>query len=244
MAQIFCLDGDLSGNMRRIENGIIRAKEMDADIVTFPETSLFGWVNPDAHSRATPIPGKNSNALTALAKKYEIYICIGLTEKDGDNLHDSVILIDDEGNILHKHRKINILSELMTPPYTPGQSVTTVETRFGKIGMIICADSFEDEILQKMKAEKPDLMLIPYGWAAPEEDWPEHGQEMVKVIQNASKVIGCPVIGTNLVGEISQGPWKGLTYGGLSAAYNNETEELIVGRDRDLDVILVEVPIK
>ena len=94
------------------------------------------------------------------------HLCIGLAEKDGKRLYDSVLLIDDTGQILLKHRKINLLSELMTPPYTAGDDVHVVETKFGKIGLLICADTHDHGILKRMAAAQPDLLLVPYGYAA------------------------------------------------------------------------------
>jgi predicted amidohydrolase len=43
-----------------------------------------------------------------MAMNHNIYISIGLVEKEGDRLYDSAILIDNRGNIFLKHRKINI----------------------------------------------------------------------------------------------------------------------------------------
>jgi len=91
MTQIFCLDGDRSGNFVRIENAIMGAKEMGTDIVCFPETSLFGWVNPDAHNRANHIPGPDSDKLCIMAINHNIFISIGLAEKDRD-----VVLVNVE----------------------------------------------------------------------------------------------------------------------------------------------------
>jgi predicted amidohydrolase len=51
--------------------------------------------------------------------------------------------------------------------------VNAVKTKFGTIGVLICANSFQENILTEMKAKKPDLMLIPYGWAADEKEWPQ-----------------------------------------------------------------------
>jgi len=91
MAQIYGLTGDKSGNLVRIENAIIDAKEKQAEIIVFPETSLFGWVNPEAHHRASPIPGEDSKILCQLAKKYNVFICLGLAEKENDALFDSAM---------------------------------------------------------------------------------------------------------------------------------------------------------
>ena len=40
LCQIFCLDGDRSGNLVRIENALQEAKKADTDIACFPETAL------------------------------------------------------------------------------------------------------------------------------------------------------------------------------------------------------------
>lgn len=244
MAQILCIDGDLSGNLVRIENALIEAKEKHAEIVVFPESCLLGWINPDAFQRACPIPGKDSRIICKLAEKYKIHICIGLDEKDGDKLYDSAILIDDEGKILLKHRKINVLPELMTPPYSTGEGVGVVRTKFGNIGVMICADSFLEDLLQSMQSKKPDLLLIPYGWAAGENEWPVHGQELVKVVKNAAKKVGCPVIGTDLIGQISNGPWTGMIYGGQSAGYDPKSEVLVSGKDRERDIAVITIRLR
>jgi N-carbamoylputrescine amidase len=243
MAQIFCLDGDRAGNFVRIENAIRQAKDAAADIICLPEMAILGWVNPDAHDRACPIPGGDSDHLCELSKKYEIYLCAGLAEKDGTKLYDSAVLIDEKGAIVLKHRKINILTELMTPPYTPGKGVNVVETKFGKIGLLICADTHEDEILERMAQLKPDLLLIPYGYAEREKNWPEHGKELERVVNEAGRKTGAVVIGTNLVGEIAKGPWRGRIFGGHSVAADKSGKTLIIGTDRDRDIKILTINI-
>lgn len=245
MAQILCLDGDRAGNLARIENALVEAKKMGAEIVTFPESSILGWENPAAHQRACPIPGADSDALCALAKKYGVFLCVGLDEKDGDRLYDACLLIDDAGTVVLKHRKVNVLPELMTPPYSVGDGVPrAVDTRFGRIGVIICADSFDTELVKAMAAQKPDLMLIPYGWAAPEKEWPQHGDSLRDIIQTVARTVRSPVVGTDLIGAVTNGPWRGQVYGGQSVAVDGEGRVLYRGKDRDRDVSLVIVSLK
>jgi len=244
MCQIFCLDGDRSGNRARMERAVAEAKDGGAEIVCFPETAFLGWVNPEAHQRAFPIPGEDSAFLCGLARGNKVFICAGLAEKKEDRLYDSVILIDDEGKILMKHRKINILEELMTPAYTSGQNVAATDTKFGRIGLLICADTFQEDLLERMSALEPDMMLVPYGWAAGEEQWPEHGNELKKVVVKAACHIGAPVFGTDLVGEITHGPWTGLVYGGQSVAADASGSVLAVACDRDREILIVAVELK
>jgi predicted amidohydrolase len=225
----------------RIENAVRQAKDAGAEIICLPETIILGWVNPDAHKRAYSIPGKDSDRLCKLAKEYQSFLCVGMAEKDGSDLYDSVILIDENGKILLKHRKINLLSELMNPPYAAGKNVDVVETGFGKIGLLICADTHKDEILNCMAKLRPDLLLIPYGYAAEENQWPEHGKELEKVVKTTAKKTGAPVVGTNLVGEITKGPWKGRIYGGQSIAVDKTGKIISIAKDRDRDINIVQI---
>lgn len=244
LAQILCLDGDRDGNFVRIENALIEAKEKGAEIVAFPESCILGWENPAAHMRAHPIPGKDSERLCELARKYNVFMSVGLDEKEEGKLYGACILIDDRGKILLKHRKQNVLPELMTPPYSVGDGVKAIQTRFGKIGLIICADSFLKELLARMKGEKPDILLIPYGWAAPEEKWPSHGNNLRDVVQNVAKTVGCPVVGTDSVGAITNGPWTGQVYGGQSVAVDRDGKILVVCKDRDRDITVISIDLQ
>ncbi len=83
---------------------------------------------------------------------------------------------------------------------------------------------------------KPDLVLVPYGYAAEEQAWPDHGRQLERVVRNAAVTIGAPVVGTNLVGEVTHGPWTGRTYGGHSVAADGTGELLAVAADFDRDI--------
>ena len=239
IGQIVCLGGDRVGNLARITSAVQQAKSQGADLVCLPEMALLGWVNPNAHQRAHPIPGEDSQALCRLAREHNIHVTVGLAEKAANRLYDSALLIDNKGHILLKHRKINLLAELMTPPYTPGQTVRVAETKFGRIGLLICADTHESEILARMAELEPKLVVVPYGYAAGEEAWPGHGKSLEAVVINTAQTTNAPVIGTNLIGQILHGPWQGMTYGGHSVAADRTGKVLATGQDLDRDVRLV-----
>jgi predicted amidohydrolase len=245
VCQILVIDGDREGNFRRIEYALGAARAQHADIAAFPESAILGWENPDAHDMATPIPGDDSDRIAALARKYGVMIAIGLDEKDGDQLFDSAILVDRTGKLLWKHRKLNVLPELMEPPYAIGdrESIGVVDTEFGRIGVVICADTFVDAYAQKVASLKPDLMLVPYGWAAEVGQWPAHEQDLERLVAGRAKLWKCPTVGTDLVGEMTHGPWKGRTYGGASVVADASGKVLEVLRDRDVDLRVVELPI-
>lgn len=245
LCQTFCIDSDADGNLRRIEYAVEQASRQGAALACFPESSILGWINPDAHKLAQPIPGPITQRLGALATKYNLMVCIGMDEKDGDKLYDSAVLIGIDGKILAKHRKINNLSEakLMDPPYTDGNpaDIQVVETPIGRVGLLICADTFVGQLLDRMADKRPDVLLVPYGWAADKHQWPGHGEELKKVVCRAAKQVGCPVVGTDCVGMISRGPWAGKTYGGQSLVADRDGKSLGVLRDRDAEVRVFEI---
>jgi len=238
VCQILSIDGDREGNFRRVEYALEEARAAHADIAAFPESVILGWENPDAHQMAATIPGADSDRIAALARKYGIMISIGLDEKDGGKLYDSAILVDKTGKILWKHRKLNVLAWLMEPPYSEGrpEDVGVVETEFGRIGLVICADTFEDPIAKRIEELAPNLMLVPYGWAAPAEKWPEHAKELEKLVARRAAQWKCPVVGTDVIGQMTHGPWKGQTYGGASVVVDGAGKVLHVLRDRDVEV--------
>ncbi|MGD0573271.1 MAG: carbon-nitrogen hydrolase family protein [Sedimentisphaerales bacterium] len=243
MCQIFILDGDRSGNFVRIENAIAEAKSKGAELLCFPEATMLGWLNSDAHSRACTIPGPDSEQLCELAKKYGVYLCIGVEEFEMGRLFNSALLIDDRGQILHKHRQVNIPQKLMSPPYSAGNesNIATVNTKFGKIALLICADTHREDLLDRVAALKPNLLLAPYGYAEEELKWPAHGNEFHNVVINAAKRTGAAVLGTNPVGRISRGPWSGRIYGGQSIAVDKTGNIIDTAKDRDRDVKIVPI---
>jgi len=245
VCQILVIDSDREGNFRRIEYALQDAGSQHADIALFPESSILGWENPEAHRLATPIPGADSDRIAALARKYKIMIAIGLDEKDGDRLFDSAILLDKQGKLLWKHRKINVLPELMTPPYSQGrpEDIGVVDTEFGRIALLICADTFTDTYLDRVVALKPELMLVPYGWAAVYDQWPRHESDLEDLVKRRAAKAHCPMAGADLVGEMTHGPWKGQTYGGASVVVDGAGKTLLVLRDRDTDLRVIELAV-
>jgi len=243
VCQILCIDGDRESNFRRIEYALDEAREGGAQIACFPESVILGWENPDAHRLATPIPGADSDRVARLARKYGMMIAIGLDEKDGERLYDSAILVDERGKLLWKHRKINVLPELMDPPYAAGrpEDIGAVDTKYGRIGVMICADTFTEDHIRRMAELEPDLVLIPYGWAAEMDKWPAHAKELEKLVCKIAAAWKCPVVGTDLVGVMSHGPWRGRTYGGASVVADGSGKVITILRDRDVDVQVVKI---
>jgi predicted amidohydrolase len=243
VCQIRCVDSDVERNVQRITRAVEEAAEKGAQIAAFPEAVFIGWVNTAAHELAEPIPGRFSEIVCQLAREHEIMISIGLTEKVEGGMYDSIILVDGNGEILLKHRKINTLVELLTPPYFRGrkEDLSVVDTPLGRIGVMVCADSFIEEHHQIMASLKPQLLLIPYGWAAERKEWPAHGKKLEETVSDIARYVGAATVGPNLIGEITTGPWKGRTYEGHSVVADSTGNIIAIGKDNEEQVMMVNV---
>ena len=233
---------DLELGLAAVDRALEQASAQGAALAVFPEACLLGWVNPEAHTAAAPIPGATTARLGALAERHGLMVAIGLAERDGDALHNSAVLIDSDGTLLLRHRKVNVLSELMDPPYTPGDGrPAVVDTRLGRIALLICADTFEAPIVEAVGEQHPQLVLVPYGWAAPAGDWPEHGESLHGWIAHTARAVDAPVVGVDSTGEISHGPWAGLALGGQSFVCDRTGTPLAQLADRRTEVRVVEI---
>lgn len=235
---------DSEANLLSIESAIASAAADGAQIACFPEACIFGWTNSAAHDAAATIPGETSDRIAAAAREHQIMVVIGLAERDGPHLHNTAVLLDTDGSILAKHRKMNILSELMDPPYQPGKDAheSVVDTRYGRIGLLICADTFQDETVAQLAAQQPDWVIVPYGWAAPASDWPQHADSLHAWISHTARRCQAPVVGVDSTGELHSGPWKGYVLGGQSMACDANGQVLEVLPDRKPSTRIVSLP--
>ena len=112
VAQMRVVGGALDTNLEHAREMIEEAGQQGAQLVLLPEAMDLGWTDPSALTLAEPVPeGKTASLLCHLARKYGIYICSGLTEKDGETVYNSAVLIDPTGKVILLHRKINELEK-------------------------------------------------------------------------------------------------------------------------------------
>ena len=98
-----------------------RAAGEGAQLIVFPETFIpcypwWIWMGINSVKRAElfsrlyknslEIAGKEIDKLCNAARKHEIFLVIGLNERDGGTLYNSQILIDSQGNLIGKRRKL------------------------------------------------------------------------------------------------------------------------------------------
>jgi predicted amidohydrolase len=111
---------------------------------------------------AEPIPGPAVKHLEELAKKHDIYIAMGMIENhesEADLFYNSVPLIGPEG-LVGVHRKIMVNVRPGTPEYAPGERYEVFETKYGKIGIVICADMWVAPESLRLLAMKGSRLIL------------------------------------------------------------------------------------
>jgi predicted amidohydrolase len=110
------IEGDPDGTLQRSLDWLGKAGAQDVKLAVFPELCYPGYnpllaakAQPERYeelieilkSLAEPIPGPATDRLAEKAIKYGMHIVFGIMEKgEGDNLHNSSVLIDAKGEIL------------------------------------------------------------------------------------------------------------------------------------------------
>lgn len=213
MGQMLVEAGDLEGNLHRAAAFAEEAQQLGCEILVLPECCDLGWANPDDLALAEPVPGKTSEWFRSLAMRCQLYLAAGLTEKDGDRYYNTAVLYSPQGELLLKHRKINVLTGI-EDMYSVGDRLGVVDTPVGRIGMSICADNLEESavigrVLGRMGCQ---LLLSPSSWAVDDAFLAEkkrYGQEWKTPYTALADTYGMSIVGVSNVGEVTKGAWKG-----------------------------------
>ena len=159
--------GDIDENIRAACETIA---ETSADFICLPEYFTIpadykekGKTVEDAWKEIT-IP--TINALQSVSKKFEGYIIGGsVVEKGGDNYYNTCYVFKG-GEIVAKYRKMCPIEEELEMGIKPGNNVVSVETEFGRFGILICADCLNNDVVDAV-ASKNDIIFLPISLTDP-----------------------------------------------------------------------------
>ena len=223
MVQMKVVYDDWRKNLEHADELLRQVCRERVDFAVLPECCDIGWGNPKAAELACAIPGAVSDALCGMAGKYGIYLVSGITERTKDGIYNAALLISPDGEILGKHRKINVCYDV-TDVYSIGDRLGVFNTPWGRIGMDICADNFMNNTavahtLARMGAR---MILSPTSWAvAPEHDNKKtpYGSDWTVPYGEISGLYDMAVVGVSNVGPVTCGRREGWSSIGNSMAF-------------------------
>ena len=131
--------------------------------------------DPALFDLAEPVPGPTTDALGVLAAELGVVIIAALFERRGPGVyHNTAAVMDADGSYLGKYRKMHIPQDPGFEEkfyFTPGDLGYPVwDTKFGKIGVLICWDQWYPEAARLSALAGAEIIFYPtaIGWL-PEE---------------------------------------------------------------------------
>jgi nitrilase len=116
------------------------------------------------------VPGPAVQTLGRIARRSQIYLVIGVIERDRGTLYCTVLFFSPEGTYLGKHRKIMpTASERLVWGFGDGSTMPVFDTPLGKIGAVICWENYLPLMRAAMYAKGIELYCAPT--ADPRDSW-------------------------------------------------------------------------
>ena len=200
---------DLAATMARALESMAEAAAAGAKLVIFPEAYLPGyptWIwrlrpggdmalSGDIHARlhknAVDIDAGTLEPLCEGARKHGLTVVCGMSEVDsgfsGSTLYNTVVTIGPDGTILNRHRKLMPTNpERMVWGPGDGTGLKVVDTPAGRIGTLICWESYMPLARYALYAQNIEVYVAP--------TW-DCGEIWLSTMRHIAREGGCWVIG-------------------------------------------------
>ena len=153
---------DKKSNLKIMEKHIKKTK---ADFYVFGELFLSGYrCKDELRDLAETIDGPSIKHLKKIAKERNCYIVFGMPLKDKKIKE----LILNSAILIHPNGKVDNYNKWFLPTFGPfeekiffdeGEELNIFETKFGKIGMLVCYDIFFPEVSKSLSLQGADILI-------------------------------------------------------------------------------------
>ncbi len=144
LAQITTRLGDVPANLEKHLELIQQAKSRDTDLLVFPELSLTGYVLQDLVPSVAQHPTAEDPIFKHLVKASEdLDLVVGFVDEDPRHRFYIASAYLSGGRVIHVHHKVYLPTYGLFDEgrfFAWGNSISAFDTRFGRIGLLICED--------------------------------------------------------------------------------------------------------
>lgn len=164
LAQFNTVLGDLNANLKIHLDFIEEASAQEADLLIFPELSLTGYNLQDLAITSALRPHEDNPVFTRLlqaSKKMDLVV--GFVNEDPRHRFYIAAAYLSEGAIRHIHNKVYLPTYGMFDEgryFAPGESLRAFDTRFGRVGMLICEDFWHASLPYLLWLDGADLLIF------------------------------------------------------------------------------------
>lgn len=200
-------------NLKKAESFVRKAVKQDAQIICLPELYRSQYFCQSEDSKifdlAEPLDGASAKAFQKIAVENKVAIVVPIFEKRAPGVyHNSVIVIDADGAVAGIYRKMHIPDDpgfYEKYYFAPGDlGFKSIETKFGKIGTLICWDQWYPEGARLTALHGAEILFYPtaIGWhPAERERYGKVQQDSWMTIQRSHAIAnGVYVASANRVG--------------------------------------------
>lgn len=153
--------GRVQTNLNRV---IKRLEGIEADLIVLPELAFTGYYFKDRAETfglaEDPRDSATVHALTGLCARNDFHLVTGFTERDGDRVYNSALLIGPDG-IEHTYRKLHLFNEEKFW-FDPGDIPLSVQrVRGACIGIMVCFDWVFPEVARVLALQGAEILCQP-----------------------------------------------------------------------------------
>lgn len=174
--------GNIQRNRSVIVEGVKYAARTGAQWIVTPELAVCGLQFPQVIGTdwIQPQPDPWMERFSDLVRDLKRTVFLSCPEREGRNFYNSVFVIDPAGQIVGKHRKINVKSDSLSWS-TPGESVAPVACDGIKVGILICSDAYTRNLTDTLNAGGAQMFISPASWGpgihGPNGEWEARTKE-------------------------------------------------------------------
>jgi NAD+ synthase (glutamine-hydrolysing) len=164
LAQIATKLGDVESNLEKHLDYIKQAKSQKMDLLVFPELSLTGYVLQDLVATVAHRPTEDDPVFKHLLKtSRDLDLVIGFVDEDDRHRFYIASAYLSGGRALHVHHKVYLPTYGLFDEgrfFAWGDSIRSFDTRFGRVGLLICEDFWHASPPYLLWLDGADIMLF------------------------------------------------------------------------------------
>jgi N-carbamoylputrescine amidase len=202
VAQTISENGKIDENLTRATVAAEHARRDGAELVLFPELMPTGFeLSPAVWTAAEARNGQTARWLTSEARRLHCWLGTTYLEAEGADFYNTFVLVDEKGAEAGRVRKaFPAGAEAFVFKGSAGPHI--IDTRLGRIGVGICAESYTSMLANEFACARPDLILLPHSFPQTARLRCPPGTH---VGQWYARRFGVPVAMSNKVGSWSSG---------------------------------------
>jgi len=200
---------DKEKTIDKIEDLTKKYAKQGSELIVFPESFIPGYprgfsfgakigsrtkkgrnLYSEYHKNSIDIESDDFKRLEKLAHSENVYLVIGITEKQDTNgsLYCSMVYISPTDGFLGVHRKIKPTgTERIVWSEAAGESLVTFQTKIGKLGGLICWENYMPLARMSMYQKGVEIYIAPT--ADSREEWIATMQHIA--LEGRCFVLGC-----------------------------------------------------